>query len=116
MLLTTRFSSTFIFMEACYQTLSTIYDIVKSDTAPETYLCTPHQIILRQTIDWTIFQNHLNLLETEKLITVKQLDKMAICITAAGIAKAKSLRNNFVNTNFSFSNRDEENIPAKPAS
>jgi predicted transcriptional regulator len=101
-------------MEACYQILTTIYEIVKTDPAPETYLCTPHQIILRQSLDWTSFQQHLEMLATEKLITIKQLDKMAVCITPAGIAKAKSLKNNFVNNNFSFSKSDEESMPAKP--
>ena len=101
-------------MEACYQILTTIYDIVKTDPAPETYLCTPHQIILRQTLDWTSFQKHLETLAADKLITIKQLDKMAVSITSAGIAKAKSLRNNFINNNFSFSKSDEETVPARP--
>lgn len=91
-------------MEACYQTLSTIYEIVKSDPSPHTYLCTPHEIILRQTQDWSLIQKHLEILSAEKLITVRQLDKIAISINPAGITKAKGLKNNFVNNNFSFSN------------
>ncbi|MCW3113738.1 MAG: hypothetical protein JWR18_2134 [Segetibacter sp.] len=91
-------------METCYQTLSTIYEIVKSDPSPHTYLCTPHQIILRQAGDWLIIQKHLELLAAEKLITIKQLDKIAISITQEGIAKVKSAKNNFVNDNFTFQN------------
>ena len=91
-------------MEACYETLSTIYEIVKSDPSPHTYLCTPHQLILRQTHDWLSIQSHLEVLAAEKLVTIKQLDKIAISITPAGIAKAKSGKNNFVNSNFSFQN------------
>ncbi|MDB5245959.1 MAG: hypothetical protein JWQ40_353 [Segetibacter sp.] len=89
-------------MEACYQTLSTIYEIVKSDPSPHTYLCTPHEIILRQTQDWSLIQKHLEALAAEKLINIKQLDKIAISINPEGITKVKSLKNNFVNNNFSF--------------
>jgi hypothetical protein len=87
-------------MNATYNTLSIIYDIVKTDPAPHTYLCTPHEIILRQTEDWTSIQKHLELLAAEQLIVIKQLDKIAICITQAGITKAKALKNNFINKNF----------------
>lgn len=40
-------------MEAYHETLLTIYSIIKSESSPETYLCTPHEIILRQSQDWT---------------------------------------------------------------
>lgn len=97
-------------MEPCYQTLSTIYDIAKSDPSPHTYLCTPQAIILRQTQDWASIQKHLELLAAEQLITIKQLDKLVICITHAGIAKAKSIKNNFVNKNFSFSDEKKPGL------
>lgn len=96
-------------MEDRYQTLSAIYEIVKSDPSPDTYLCTPHQIILRHTQDWLLIQKHLETLALEKLVTIKQLDRIAISITPEGIAKAKSVKNNFVNNSFSF--RKEENKP-----
>ena len=98
-------------MEACYQTLATIYEIVKSDPSPHTYLCSPHQIILNQTADWFAIQKHLEVLAAEKLIIVKQLDKIAISITFDGIAKAKSFKNNFVNNNFSFQNDNQFSGP-----
>lgn len=94
-------------MEAYHETLLTIYSIVKSESSPETYLCTPHEIILRQSQDWTTIQGHLDQLEKEHFITIKHLDKIAVCITAAGIAKSKALKNNFVTNNFSFSNEKE---------
>ena len=100
-------------MQAQYQILSIIYEIVKSDPAPQTYLCTPHEIILRHTEDWTSTQNHLATLLAEKLIVIRQLDKIAISITSDGIAKAKSLKNNFVNNNFSFSKDDRHTTPLK---
>ena len=89
-------------MEACYKTLSTIHEIVKSDPSPHTYLCTPHEIILRQSEDWLAIQKHLEFLASEKLVTIKKLDKIFISISPAGIAKAKSLKNNFVNNHFTF--------------
>jgi hypothetical protein len=96
-------------MEDRYQTLLAIYDIVKSDHSPHTYLCSPQQIILRQTQDWPLIQKQLETLAIEKLVTIKQLDKIAITITPTGIAKAKSFKNNFVNNNFSF---PEEETPS----
>ena len=76
-------------MEPRYQILRTIYDIVKHDPEPQTYLCRPREIILRQFLDWSIIQQHLNLLEKEELVTTKQLDTLVISITAKGIKKLK---------------------------
>ena len=78
-------------MENEYQTLQTIFHIVKYDTHPETYLCSPREIILRQSHDWDTIKQHLQLLVNQELVVVKQLDKIAICITHKGIEKAKSL-------------------------
>jgi hypothetical protein len=70
-------------------------------------LCTPHEIILRQTQDWAVIQKNLDILLTQNLVTIKRLDKLTVSITMAGIAKAKSLKNNFVNDNFSFIKEDK---------
>ncbi|MDQ6761908.1 MAG: hypothetical protein M3015_04675 [Bacteroidota bacterium] len=78
-------------MESEFTTLQTIFNIVKNDPHPETYLCSPREIILRQFQDWDTIQQHLQALEKEELIIIKQLDKIAICITFKGIAKAQSL-------------------------
>jgi len=99
-------------MEPHYKTLSTIYDIVKSDSSPHTYLCTPQSIILRHTEDWTSIQKHLEILAAEHFVTIRQLDKLVICITQAGIIKAKAIRNNFVNPSFSFSEKKLSNLLA----
>ena len=96
-------------MEASYQTLLTIYEIVKSDPSPHTYLCTPQEIILRQTQDWSSIEKQLAFLAAENLVTIKHLDKMVVTINTAGIAKARALKNNFVNNNFSF---HKEETPA----
>jgi hypothetical protein len=76
-----------------YYTLQTIFDIVKSDPNPETYLCSAREIILRQLNDWDTIGNHLKVLGEKGLVVVKHLDKIAICITAAGIAEIKSRKN-----------------------
>jgi len=96
-------------MDAAYKTLTIIHDIVKLDTSPHTYLVTPHDIILRHSEDWKAIEKHLDTLSTEKLITIKKLDKIAISITPAGIAKAKVLKNNFVSDNFSLPDNNKKN-------
>ena len=78
-------------MDNEYQTLQTIFHIVKYDAHPETYLCSAREIILRQSQDWDTVQQHLQLLVNQELVVVKQLDKIAVCITHKGIEKAKSL-------------------------
>ncbi len=78
-------------MESKYTTLQTIFNIVKNDPHPETYLCSPREIILRQFQEWNAIEQDLQLLVKEELIVIKQLDKIAICITLKGIEKSKSL-------------------------
>jgi len=77
-------------MEDEYLTLRTIFDIVKNDANPETYLCSARDIILRQLNGWDIIQGHLQLLAEKELVVVKQLDKIAISITQNGIDAIKS--------------------------
>jgi DNA-binding transcriptional regulator YhcF (GntR family) len=76
-------------MENEFVTLQTIYDIVKNDVHPETYLCSAREIILRQMNDWDTIKEHLKLLEEKEFVVVKQLDKIAISITRNGINKVK---------------------------
>jgi len=95
-------------MEPSYNTLQIIYQIVKAERSPETYLCSPHQLLLRHTEDWDTIEQHLRLLTAEKLIIIKQLDKIAITITSAGIEKAKTFKNNFVSNNFQLKANDEK--------
>jgi predicted transcriptional regulator len=73
-----------------YNTLQTIFSIVKNDTNPETYLCSAREIILRQMNEWDTIQHHLKILVEKGFVIVKQLDKIAICITITGIEKIKS--------------------------
>lgn len=77
-------------MEDEYLTLKTIFDIVKNDANPETYLCSAREIILRQLNGWDIIQKHLQLLADKEFVIVKHLDKMVVSITLKGIEKVKS--------------------------
>jgi predicted transcriptional regulator len=77
-------------MQPHYRTLLVIYEIVKNDPQPTTYLCRPRELILRQMTDWSIIQDHLSVLKSEELITTKQMDTMVISITLRGIEKITS--------------------------
>lgn len=74
-------------MDQRYQILKTIYEIVKHDPEPATYLCRPRELILRLFLDWSIIRQHLQSLEDEELVVTKQLETLVICITRAGIEK-----------------------------
>ncbi|HSQ44403.1 MAG TPA: hypothetical protein VLM16_05375 [Ginsengibacter sp.] len=77
-------------MEEEYLTLQTIFDIVKNDANPQTYLCSAREIILRQFNGWDVIQRHLQLLAEKEFVVVKQLDKIAISITQSGIDRVKA--------------------------
>jgi hypothetical protein len=79
-----------------YYTLQTIFNIVKNDPSPETYLCSAREIILRQLNEWDVIQHHLKLLAEKGFVVIKQLDKIAISITATGIEKIKSYNHSAV--------------------
>ncbi len=77
-------------MNSHYKTLETIYNIAHQDPNPITYLCRPREIILRQFQDWSIIQQHLELLEQEGMVITKQMDTLIISITLSGIQKVAS--------------------------
>jgi predicted transcriptional regulator len=77
-------------MNAHYKTLETIFNIVHQDPNPITYLCRPREIILRQFQDWSVIQQHLELLEQEGLVLTKQMDTLIVSITSSGIQKMES--------------------------
>jgi predicted transcriptional regulator len=77
-------------MEAHYKTLQTIYTITNQDPQPITYQCRPREIILRQFLDWSVIQQHLQKLEEEGLVVTTQKDTLIITITTAGIDKISS--------------------------
>ena len=77
-------------MQAHYQLLHTIYEIVKEDPQPEYYNCRPRELILRQLQDWSIIQDNLQELEKESLVILEQKDTLIIRITEAGLAKVRT--------------------------
>jgi hypothetical protein len=76
-------------MQAHYQLLHTIYEIVKEDPQPESYNCRPRELILRQLQDWSIIQDNLQELEKESLVILEQKDTLIIRITEAGLLKVR---------------------------
>ena len=82
-------------METQYKTLQTIYSITNQDPQPLAYQCLPREIILRQFQDWSVIQEHLQLLEQEGLVVTTQKDTLIITITAAGIEKVLSENFNY---------------------
>ncbi|HYM93856.1 MAG TPA: hypothetical protein VET23_06940 [Chitinophagaceae bacterium] len=76
-------------MEPRYATLKTIYEIVKHESKPATYNCTPRQIILRQMHPWENIMQHLEHLAAEELIII-QKPGTTIRITEKGMELAKS--------------------------
>ncbi len=76
-------------MQAHYQLLHTIYEIVKEDPQPEYYNCRPRELILRQLQDWSIIQDNLQELQKESLVILEQKDTLIIRITEAGLLKVR---------------------------
>lgn len=83
-------------MQDHYLLLRTIYDIVKTDPQPEHYGCKPRELILRQLQEWSVIQQHLQLLEAENLITTEQQDTLIIRITGSGLAKMKEKNSSII--------------------
>jgi predicted transcriptional regulator len=77
-------------MDPRYKTLTTIFTITKDDPQPTTYKCRPRDLILRQFQDWSIIQQHIEQLESEGLVLMRQEDTLVIQITADGIEKIKA--------------------------
>jgi hypothetical protein len=82
-------------MQAHYELLRTIYEIVKNDPQPEHYGCRPRELILRQLQEWSVIEGQLRLLEQEALVTTEQQNTLVIRITVAGMEKVKE-QNRFV--------------------
>ncbi len=94
-------------MENEYLTLQTIFQIVKNDANPVTYLCSPREIILRQSGDWETIREDLQKLESEDLVALKKLENIAVCITQKGIDKVRSIASSHrPSLSFSVTNRN----------
>ena len=71
-------------MENKIQTLQVIYELVKKDIKPSTSNIHPNEILSRLHLPWDEIVNHLNALQTDGLIILKQLSVAVINITDKG--------------------------------
>lgn len=67
-----------------YQTLQTIYDLVKNDARPTSSVLFPNEIIVRQNFPWDESVKHLDELKSEKLIDILQHSPALILLTEQG--------------------------------
>lgn len=77
-------------MDNTYQTLQTLYRIVREENHPEQYLCTPREMILHSTFGWELIHKHLLSLAQEGLVILQQLDTPHCYITPEGIELVRS--------------------------
>ncbi|TDO28888.1 hypothetical protein [Sediminibacterium goheungense] len=77
-------------MDNTYQTLQTLYRIVREETHPEQYLCTPREMVLHSTFGWDLIHKHLISLAEEGLVILQQLDTPHCYITPEGIELVRS--------------------------
>jgi predicted transcriptional regulator len=66
-------------------TLQILYEIVKETQHPTQYLCTPREMILHSTFDWSLIDKHLHLLQEDGFVSIKQTDSLYFSITESGV-------------------------------
>ena len=72
-------------MQNKYQTLQTIYELVKNDANPTASILYPNEIIVRQSFPWDESVKHLDELRSENLINILQHSPAVILITEKGV-------------------------------
>lgn len=72
-------------------TLQILYEIVKETQHPTQYLCTPREMILHSTFDWSLIDKHLHLLQEDGLVSIKQTDSLYFSITEKGVEQVQQL-------------------------
>lgn len=72
-------------MENKWVTLQAIYNIIKDDPHPTNSLLPTNDLILRQNFPWDEVVSHLNELQADGLVTLKQLSVAVISITEKGL-------------------------------
>ena len=75
-----------------YLTLRTIYELVKNDANPTASIIHPNEVIVRQSFPWDEIVKHLNKLQSEDYIIMKQLHIAAISITDKGVQYFNSVQ------------------------
>lgn len=86
-------------MENKYQTLQTIYELVKNDAHPTSSVLYPNEIIVRQNFPWDEIVKYLDELKSENFIDILQHYPAVIFITEQGfqyIRSANSKSGNFM--------------------
>ncbi len=85
-------------MDHKFKTLQTLYTIVSETAQPESYHCTPRELILHSTFDWELINKHLATLSEEALVVISQADTLQFSITARGIEMVKQFANTAAET------------------
>lgn len=76
-------------MDNRFNTLQTLYNIVKEAQHPELYQCTAREMILHSTFNWELIHKHLLALAEEELIYIRQMDPLHFSITLKGLEVLK---------------------------
>jgi len=71
-------------MQSKYQTLQTIYELVKNDAHPTSSVIYPNEIIVRQNFPWDESVKHLDELRSEKFINILHHSPAVVLITELG--------------------------------
>jgi predicted transcriptional regulator len=79
-------------MQSKYQTLQTIYELVKNDSHPTSRVVHPNEIIVRQNFPWDESVKHLEELRSENLINMMLQSPAVIFITELGFRYIRSAR------------------------
>lgn len=74
-----------------YQTLRTIYELVKNDDQPMLSNVNPREIILRQQFGWDVIVTHLHELKQEGFVEILQLNIAQIYLTGKGLEYAVTM-------------------------
>jgi hypothetical protein len=77
-----------------YQTLRTIYELVRNDDQPMLSNVNPREIILRQHFSWDVIVTHLYELKQEGLVEILQLNIAQISLTGKGLEHALTITAN----------------------
>lgn len=84
-------------MENKYQTLQTIYELVKNDAHPTSSVVHPNEIIVRQNFPWDESVKYLDELRSENFINILQHSPALIFITEKGFEFILSIRSQLKN-------------------
>lgn len=77
-------------MDNRFNTLQTLYTIVREAQHPELYQCTAREMILYSTFHWELIHKHLLALAEEELIYIRQMDPLHFSITLKGLDVLKN--------------------------